>query len=283
MSKFLTKRKQAWVQRRKPDVINGGIITPSAAIASRYQSKLDAMITRMADDVERELKKFFKKEYVEEYFAQDASTSAQAKILTDELMKRFNFMFADKSKATAWSFANQADKSSSSQTHASLKELSGGLSLPTANLDGPLKDILNATITENVNLIKTISQQYLSGVQQAVMRSITTGNGMQDLIPYLQRSREITYRRARMIAYDQTRKATNNMTKARLENLGMKKFKWLHTGGSDHPRPLHIKMSGNIYSFDDLPVIDEKTGERGIPGQAINCRCRMQMVISFDN
>ena len=31
-------------------------------------------------------------------------------------------------------------------------------------------------------------------------------------------------------------------------------------------------MDGNICRYDDLPVIDERTGERrGIPGQAINC------------
>jgi len=38
-----------------------------------------------------------------------------------------------------------------------------------------------------------------------------------------------------------------------------------------------------IFSFDDLPVIDRRSGERGIPGQAINCRCRMAPVIEFDN
>jgi hypothetical protein len=35
-------------------------------------------------------------------------------------------------------------------------------------------------VTENVGLIKSIPTQYLGGVQGAVMRSITTGNGMQD-------------------------------------------------------------------------------------------------------
>jgi uncharacterized protein with gpF-like domain len=30
-----------------------------------------------------------------------------------------------------------------------------------------------------------------------------------------------------------------------------------------------------------LPVIDPRTGERGIPGQAINCRCVMRPLVEF--
>jgi uncharacterized protein with gpF-like domain len=42
-------------------------------------------------------------------------------------------------------------------------------------------------------------------------------------------------------------------------------------------------MDGNVYSFDDPPIIDKNTGERGIPGQAINCRCFMVPVIEFED
>ena len=67
-----------------------------------------------------------------------------------------------------------------------------------------------------------------------------------------------------------------------MEKLGLKKFEWLHSGGGHHPRPDHVAMSGNIYSFTSLPIIDSKTGERGIPGQAINCKCVMRPVIEFE-
>ncbi len=88
-------------------------------------------------------------------------------------------------------------------------------------------------------------------------------------------------RRANMIALDQTRKAMSNLSQGRLEKIGMKKYRWLHTGGSVEPRELHKRMSGNIYSWDAPPVIDEKTGERGHPATAINCRCVAIPVIDF--
>lgn len=281
MGKLLTRRKQAWVAQRKPDVVRGTPLNNPSTVEARYYAKLDRLITLMCDDVEKRLRRFFKEPHAEEYFAEDASISSQARILTNLLTRQFNSLFASDAPALADQFADQVDTASTSALHASLKQMSGGLSLKTSNLAGQLTDVLQASTTENVALIKSISQQYLSGVQQAVMRSITTGNGMQDLIPFLEKHKGITKRRARIIASDQTRKAYSNLNKGRMEKLGLKKFEWLHTGGSNHPRKLHQSYNGEIFSFDDLPVIDENTGEHGIPGQAINCRCRMVPVLDF--
>jgi uncharacterized protein with gpF-like domain len=84
-----------------------------------------------------------------------------------------------------------------------------------------------------------------------------------------------------MIATDQTKKSFSALSKARMEKIGVQSYRWLHTSGSRHPRKLHIEMSGNVYRYDDPPIIDERTGERGIPGQAINCACRMQPILQF--
>ncbi len=155
----------------------------------------------MIADTEHELRKLFKTEHAEEYFAQDASISSQARILTNALIKKYTDLFASLSKPMAERFAEESDKSSDVAVKSSIRQLSDELTLSTKTItSGPLDDILNATITENVGLIKSIPAQYLNGVQGAVMRSITTGNGMQDLVPYLQKHKGITLRRARMIA-----------------------------------------------------------------------------------
>lgn len=283
MPRLLTRRKEKWVGQRRPAQIRGGVLNNPAILELRYYQKLDALIERMTAQIEKQLKGFFDEPHAEEYFdaSQDASVSSQARILTNALLRKFNSLFAANAPDLAEHHTAAVNKASSSSVHTSMQELSGGLSLPTAAITSDMSEILTATITENVSLIKSISSQYLTGVQGAMMRSITTGNGLADLVPYLEKQKEITKRRARMIAQDQTRKAYNNLNRGRMEGLGLKKFEWLHTGGSSHPRRLHIELSGKIFSFDDPPVIDENTGERGIPGQAINCRCRMRPVIDF--
>ncbi|KAF9396648.1 hypothetical protein CPC16_010967, partial [Podila verticillata] len=63
------------------------------------------------------------------------------------------------------------------------------------------------------------------------MRSITSGNGLEDLIPFLQAQEGITRRRARNIALDQTRKAYNGFNRARCVGAGVTHGEWIHSGG----------------------------------------------------
>ena len=194
---------------------------------------------------------------------------------------RFNDLFAKKAKPLAESMVEGASKAGGSALHASLQKLSGGMSLKTSLNSPALGEITKAAIAENVSLIKSIAAEYLQKVEGAVMRSITTGNGLQDLIPALEAYEGQTHRRAKNIALDQTRKVYNSVNKGRMEALGVKKFMWHHSGGGAHPREDHVDMDGKVYSFDNLPIIDQRSGERGIPGQAPNCKCTMSPVFDF--
>ena len=153
----------------------------------------------MTEETERELRVLFDTEHAEQYFAQDAGTASQAQIIMNALIKKYTTLFNARSKPIADRFASASNKASSRVAHTSLKELSGGLSLGTRILNADTKQIMTATIAENVGLIKTIPQKYLSGVQGAVMRSITSGQGMKDLLPYIQKHKGITERRAKFI------------------------------------------------------------------------------------
>lgn len=249
---------------------------------SRYRNDVLQVIRDMVATTEREITALFQSPTATEFFAEDASLSSRAKTLTDALIKRYAQLFDKKAFPMAVKMVNGANKSSATNLQGSIKDLSANVTLKTDQLSGVMRETMQAMVQENVSLIKSISDEYLRRVQQAVMRSITTGNGLQTILPALKKSGEITERHAELVAQDQTRKAYNGLNKLRMQKLGIRKFEWLHTGGSQHPRKEHIEMSGNIYSLDDPPVIDKRTGERGIPGQLPYCRCRMVPVIEFD-
>ncbi len=279
--KILTKRKTKWAGTVKPKVLKGVPLNPNASAILRYYESLENAILIMIDHTEDRIDAFFKEPHSIEFFAQDSSPASQARILMNALAKKFEDLFGFRAKGLAENMTKDATRSSEISLKGSLRKLSGGLTLNTDILTGPLNDIVTATVAENVSLIKSIPDQYLGAVRGAVYRSITTGNGLKDLVPFLQKYKGVTLRRARMIAEDQTRKAFNCINKARMQQIGVEYFEWLHTGGSQHPRKLHVKMSGNVYSFEKPPIIDENTGERGIPGQLPNCRCRMSPIIKF--
>lgn len=281
MAKLLTRRKEKWAGQFKPKSIKGSPLNPNAAAEARYYQELATLIDQMTAIAKSSLERFYDRPTSEQYFATDANVGTQAKYLLDAMWAKFTEMFGRMAKPIADDVVKGGAKSSSVALKSSLKQMSGGLTIKTDILSGPLKDIVTASISENVSLIKSIPEQYHKNVAGAVYRSITNGNGLQDLVPYLDRYKGVTLRRAKFIAEDQTRKVFNAINKGRMQEIGVGEYEWLHTGGSQHPRKLHQKMSGNIYRFDKPPVIDERTGERGIPGQLPNCRCRMVPVIKF--
>ena len=209
MTQLLTRRKERWAGMFKPKVIRGKPLNPSVVLEQRYYDELRYLVMRMSKHTEKELLAFFKEPHAEEYFAEveDASVGSQARILVNALQRVFDDIFSGAAKPLAETMVGASDRDSQRSLKRSLKELSGGLVLDTSILTGELKDILTASVAENVGLIKSIATQYLDGVRGAVMRSITTGNGLQDLVPFLAAHEGVTLRRARGIARDQTVKA----------------------------------------------------------------------------
>lgn len=290
--KLLTKKRAGWVRSREHSgVMRGRPLNHPAGAMSRYAAALQAITAKMCEATQKEIEQLFAHPDVEEYFtnynktatiAMDISPASQARILTNKLRVRFEQLFGEFAKPAAEKMMNETNQASASATYSSLKELSGGLSLSTSAITPAMQETFKLAVANNVSLIKSIPSEYFDKVQGAVYRSIMDGKGLKDLQEFFGQQKGIESRKAKNLALDQTRKAYNGLNKGRMQANGVHKFEWLHSGGGLHPRPLHQGYHGQIFSFNALPVIDEKTGERGIPGQAINCGCTMCPVIEFE-
>lgn len=279
---LVTAKRIQLASQRGTRQLRGSKLMVPAAVQQRYARDLGALVAQMTAQVSKEVKRLFETPEAAAYFATDASIGSQSRITMNKLAEKFNALFARKAKGLATRMTDQINKAASSGVHSSLQQLSGGLSLKGSIVTPDMVETFKAIVSENVGLIKSIASNYLTQVQQAVSRSIAGGNGLQDLIPALEKYEGMTHRRAHNIALDQTRKAYQNVARDKMQALGVESYMWNHSGGSNQPREDHIEMDGNVYRFDDPPVIDENTGERGIPGQAPNCRCTMTPVFSFD-
>src|SRR5690606_15281487 len=119
------------------------------------------------------------------------------------LTNKFTQLFASKAKYLAQTMINGASDVSKSTLHFSLKQLSGGRSLKTGVVPEGMEDVTAASIAENVSLIRSIPQKYFTNITGDVMRSITTANGLEYLIPKINKYAGETSRRAKNIALDQ--------------------------------------------------------------------------------
>lgn len=277
----LSPKREAWAAARNDHTFTGTPLNPPDVVEAKFRAELDRMVERMQETTRRELDKLYRSPEAPT-IAMDASFSSMAARLVRELTRRFTALFVDRAGGLAKAWAEGISRQSAVGLGQSLKDVSGGVTLKTDVIGGAVADVVKASIKQNVALIKSIPREYFLEIEGEVMRSIQTGRGMADLQPFLEKRYGITKRRAALIARDQTSKATAAINRARMQGLGVKKFKWLHSMGGKEPRPLHKNvLNGKVFSFDDPPVIDERTGEKGFPGQLINCRCRMVPVIEF--
>jgi SPP1 gp7 family putative phage head morphogenesis protein len=145
-----------------------------------------------------------------------------------------------------------------------------------------MRALVDAAAEASVGLITRIPQRFLGDVQTQVMNAVTTGSGLNKLVPYLTKRYKGDARHAHLVALDQIRKVSESVNAARLQSLGVEEYVWVATGGERYPRKLHHeRLNGRTFRYDDPPVIDERTGERGKPGDAINCRCRQRPILNF--
>lgn len=279
----LTDKRKAQADAAGGKIFYGKPLTDPVVVQMRYQHTLEALIKQMLDATEATQLRIWRDHRPAVESGQDApSMASQARILTNALAKRFIALFNKLAPEIAGRFVHGVNTHSASNLKGSLKTVSGGFTLKTDVINGKVADILKASVAENVALIKSIPQQYFKDIQGAIMRGITQGEGSKTVFDKVTHTGAVTDRRAELIARDQTSKTTSALNGARMEQLGIKQFEWLHSGGGNEPRPLHLnELDGNIYSLDDPPVIDEKTGVRGLPGYLINCGCRMRPVIKF--
>lgn len=283
--KVKTKRLK-WAKSRESALVGLPLHYPMS-VASKYQAEIEALIRPMAKEYERELRELFDQlggqiMGGDSAYAMDASLASQARILFGWLGRKYAKLFAQRADTLTKRMIGRVDKAAKASLEDSLRKASGYLTLKVPDMPGALADKITAATVENVALIKSIPQQYHDRIVSAVMVSVQTGGkGAADVMKEIRHIGGLSEKRAHLIATDQTRKVTSAMNAERAKSVGMRKFRWLHSGGSADPRELHVQMNGRVFDYDDPPIIDRKTGERGYPGQLINCRCVAIPVIDF--
>lgn len=279
-------KRLKWAKARETALVGLPLHYPMS-VASKYQSEIEAMIRPMAREYERELRELFDQlggqiMGGDSACGMDASLASQARILFGWLGRKYAKLFAQRADTITKRMIGRVDKAAKASLEDSLRKASGYLTLKVPDMPGDLADKITAATVENVALIKSIPQQYHDRIVSAVMVSVQTGGkGAADVMKEVRHIGGLSEKRAHLIATDQTRKVTSAMNAERAKAVGMRKFRWLHSGGSADPRPEHMEMNGEIFDYDDPPIIDRKTGERGYPGQLINCRCVAIPVIDF--
>lgn len=134
--------------------------------------------------------------------------------------------------------------------------------------------------TENLNFwIKNWTPERIIKMREVVGQMAIDGKGLNTIADYIHHEFGVSSRHAKFLARNESAIATTSYLEAKYKDEGITEFKW-HTNLDGRERPLHRELHGKIFRFDNPPIIDERTGEKGLPAQTYNCRCTMSPVIN---
>jgi uncharacterized protein with gpF-like domain len=255
-------------------------VRPNAAVEAKYRKRLERMVAKM----QRSLVYWIRAQWRSKVpattiLAHDDDTGGSASMQLREeiasLSVRWQAQFDAAAPELAKWFATSMAERSDAQLRAILRR--GGFSVKF-QMSRAANDALQATIGEQVGLIKSIASQHLTQVQGIVMRGVTSGRDLAQVTSDLKNQFGVTHRRAAFIARDQANKASATINRVRQQELGITQAIWVHSGGGRHPRPDHVKASQDKLRYD-VSKGALISGEYIYPGQLPNCRCVSRSIL----
>ena len=250
---------------------------PSKAYELEYRRKLQDLLHEMQEDVKKELTAYLKKNT-----AQDSDNDTWAQIMK-WLRKKWYKKYDEKSREFAKWITDKTRKRTSAQVMRKLKQMGMTLKPHYSKQD---KEMIREITSNNVALIKSIPQQYLYTVQQAVNNAFITGFDMQSVTETINEILapvdEKSNNRAALLARDQINKTTQQFAIFEAKSVGATKGRWIHVPGKYSSRITHIKMNGKVFNLDD-GLYDSDVHRNVKPGELVYCNCQFSVLIpGFD-
>jgi hypothetical protein len=249
-------------------------VVANAGIAAAYRKKILMLVDQMA----RSYVYFLKQQYraTPPRMAQDTPAQDLDRELR-RLSRRWQAQFREAAPRLARWFSRSVDMRSERALRRILRD--GGFSVKF-KVTPEVRDILDATVAENVSLIRSIPEQFHTEIAGLVMRSVTAGRDLSTLSKELLKRYRITRKRAELISRDQNNKATASIRRARETSLGLEEGIWLHSKAGKEPRPTHLANHGKRFSISEGWLDpDPKVNKRIMPGELINCRCTWRPIV----
>lgn len=136
------------------------------------------------------------------------------------------------------------------------------------------KDEIAKAYTNNMHdyVIKDFAKERIPEMRAKIQELVLQGYRQDKIQELLQKEYGFMARKAKFLAQNETTIMLAEYKKVTYKEMGFDKFIW-RTITDGRERELHKALNGTVWRYDDPPVIDERTDQKGLPGQTYNCRC----------
>lgn len=160
------------------------------------------------------------------------------------------------------------------------KQAQAAVGVDLSKVEPNLAPVMEHFRRENLDLITSMAKSKVERVK-AILDDAPNAR-VETIRDRLMEEHGVTKRQAALIARDQVLSLNAQVTQKRHEAAGVSRYIW-RTSGDGAVRPAHAKLNGKVFSYDDPPVVDPKSGRRENPGEDYQCRCTAEPVIEgFD-
>lgn len=157
-------------------------VHPNAGVEAWYRRQLDKQVQEMQASVVYWLSANYRASGAA--VAMDASPAVMMRNAMQKLAKRWTRRFDDMAQKLADRFANDAMKNADASLATAFKDAGFTVEFKMAS---QMNNALQATIAENVGLIRSIPEKYFTEVEGLVMRSVARGRDLSYLTDELQK------------------------------------------------------------------------------------------------
>ena len=142
------------------------------------------------------------------------------------------------------------------------------------------REILTRWSREGTDLIRSVGQDLVTGLDEHVVDLARSGRPLSDLAKVVQERLGVAERHAAFIARDQVAKLNSALTESTQRAAGVTHYRW-RSSNDQRVRPMHHALDGSIHAWNDPPVTNED-GDRNNPGEDYQCRCVAIPVLDED-
>ena len=96
---------------------------------------------------------------------------------------------------------------------------------------------------------------------------------------YIMQRWKVKQQKAKFLARNESKLAVTEYLKAKYQSEGSEEFIW-YTSNDERVRDDHKELNGKTFRYDNPPIIDKRTGRRGLPGEDYGCRCTFVPIFS---
>lgn len=136
------------------------------------------------------------------------------------------------------------------------------------------KNVLSADYSMNLDLsIKNFTNEEVLKLRELIQKEAFAGKRAETIAKTIEARFGISRRKSQFLARQESSLLLSNYHKIKSQSIGSKRFRW-STSGDERTRHDHAILDNKVFNWDTPPIVNLKTGKKGLPGTDWNCRCQ---------